>query len=67
MHSRVARTEREIAINLLETGKRMVYDGYGSFNHGTVFKALDVSGVDNIDALTCLWTRPVAEDALSVD
>lgn len=67
MHSRVTRTEREICINLLETGKRMIEDRDGSFNDGTILKALNVSSVDNVDALACLRTRSAADYALYVD
>ena len=67
MHSRITRAEGEIGINLLETGKGMIQDGDGSFNDGTISKTLDVSSVDNVNALAGLGTRSVADDALSVD
>ena len=67
LHARVARTEREIGVNLLESGERVVQDRDGSFDDGAVPEALDVARVDDVDALARLGARPVADDAFPVD
>ena len=67
MHFRVARSEREIRIDLLESGERVIQDGDRSLDDGAVAEALDVAGVDDVDALARLWARAVADDALAVD
>lgn len=67
MESRVARAEGEIGVNLLESGEGMIQDRDGSLDDGAIAEALDVSGVDDIDALAGLWARAVADDAFAVD
>ena len=66
MHARIARTEREIGINLLESIERVIQDGQRSFDDGAVPEGFDVSRVDNVHSLTRLGARTVADDAFAV-
>ena len=66
VHARIARPEREVGVDLLESGQRVVQDRERALDDGAVAETLDVAGVDDIDALTRLGTRPVAHDALAI-
>ena len=66
-HRLVARSKREIVIDLLEAGERVIQDGDVAFDDGAVAEALDVARVDDVHSLTRLGTGSVARHALAFE
>lgn len=67
IHARIARSEGEIRINLLESGERVIQNRDGSVDDRTVPEAFDVAGVNDIDTCAHFRAGSVADDTFTVD
>lgn len=67
MHARVAFAEREVVVDVLVAGERVVQDGERALDDGAVLEVVDVARVHGNITLARLGTRTVARHALAID